>query len=178
MRLKGKKIAILAAPGYEDLEYWTVYMRLIEEGAEMKVMGLAAGETYDSKHGGLEVTAEYGPGDLTADDLDALVIPGGWAPDKLRRVPEYIRMVQDMDKQKKVIGFICHAGWLAASAEIVSGREVTGTTAIKDDMVHAGALWTDRTAFRDGHLVWGRVVADIPDYNRVLVETIADNVPH
>ncbi|MCF7952678.1 MAG: DJ-1/PfpI family protein [Spirochaetales bacterium] len=166
-------IGMLVGPGYEDLEFWAVYMRIMEEGADIKVMGLAAGESYASKSGGLTVKAEYGPGDIGSDDIDALLIPGGWAPDKLRRVPEYISLIQELDKQEKVIGFICHAGWLAASAEILTGRKAVGSTAIRDDMVHAGAVWNDEAAFVEGNLVWGRVVADIPDYNRLLVDTLA-----
>ncbi|MGM0432056.1 MAG: type 1 glutamine amidotransferase domain-containing protein [Spirochaetota bacterium] len=174
MRLKDKVIGMLVAPGYEDLEFWAVYMRVKEEGAHIKVMGLAAGENYASKSGGLTAFSEYGPGDLEADDLDALLIPGGWAPDKLRRIPEYITMIQKMNAKNKFVGFICHAGWLAASAEVVEGRKVTGSVGIKDDLVHAGATWVDEPAFVDGNFIWGRVVADIPDYNRILIETLSN----
>jgi protease I len=173
MLFSQKRIGMLVGPGFEDLEFWAVYIRMKEEGADIAVMGLHGGDSYSSKSGGLNAKAEFGPGDLTAGELDALLIPGGWAPDKLRRVPEYIRLIREMDRSKKVLGFICHAGWLAASAGIVKGRKATGSLGIKDDLVNAGAEWADVPAFREDHLVWGRVVADIPDYNRELVKALS-----
>ena len=173
MKLRDKKIGMLVGPGFEDLEFWAVWMRIKEEGADIKVMGSEAGKTYTSKSGGLTASSDYGPGDLGADDLDALLVPGGWAPDSLRRIPEYLSLIREMDRQGKVLGFICHAGWLAASAGIVKGRKATGSLGIKDDMVNAGALWTDESAFTEGNLVWGRVVADIPNYNRELVAALS-----
>jgi protease I len=122
----------------------------------------------------LTAFAEYGPRDLKAEDLDALLIPGGWAPDKLRRIPEYLQLIRDMDASGKVVGFICHAGWLAASAGVVNGRKATGSEGIRDDMVNAGAQWVDEPAFIDGNFVWGRVVADIPDYNAAVIQAIAE----
>lgn len=174
MRLQGKRVGMLVGPGFEDLEFWAVYMRVAEEKADIKVMGLNAGERYTSKNGGLTAFAEYGPRDLNSDDLDALLIPGGWAPDKLRRIPEYLQLIRDMDASGKVVGFICHAGWLAASAGVVSGRKATGSEGIRDDMVNAGAQWVDEPAFIDGNFVWGRVVADIPDYNAAVIQAIAE----
>jgi protease I len=173
MGLSDKVIGMLVGPGFEDLEFWAVYMRIAEEGAQIKVMGMNAGEKYTSKSGGLSAFAEYGPRDLEQKDLDALLIPGGWAPDKLRRVPEYLQLIRDMDAADKIVGFICHAGWLAASADVVSGRKVTGSEGIRDDMIHAGATWEDVPAFQDGNFVWGRVVADIPAYNAAVVKAIS-----
>ena len=138
------------------------------------MMGMKQGETYISKSGGLKASPAYGPEDLTADDLDALLIPGGWAPDQLRRVPEYIEMIRSMNRAGKILGFICHAGWLAASAGILKGRKATGSLGIKDDLVNAGAEWVDLPALRDKNIVWGRVVADIPDYNRELVKALSE----
>lgn len=172
MKLKDKTIAMLVGPGFEDLEFWAVYMRIKEEGARILIMGLKQGETYSSKSGGLKATADYGPRDLKSDDLDALLIPGGWAPDQLRRIPEFISLIQKMDQAGKILGFICHAGWLAASAGIVKEKKVTGSLGIKDDMINAGAIWVDLPAFRDQNKVWGRVVADIPDYNRELIKAL------
>lgn len=173
MKLKDKTIGMLVGPGFEDLEFWAVYIRVKEEGARILVMGMKQGETYSSKSGGLKATAEYGPNDLDADDLDALLIPGGWAPDQLRRVPEFIELIRKMDQADKILGFICHAGWLAASAGILEGRKVTGSLGIRDDMVNAGAVWVDLPAFRDKNIVWGRVVADIPDYNREVIKALS-----
>ena len=172
MRLHGKTIGILVGSGYEDLEFWVPYMRMIEEGAEVKVIATRAGVVYKSKSGGLTVKSQVAAKDITADLLDALLIPGGWAPDKLRRDRNILQLVQKMNAQEKILGFICHAGWVAASAGICKGKRATGSTGIKDDMVNAGAIWVDEPAFRDENLVWGRVVEDIPDYCRELIKAI------
>jgi protease I len=172
MRLKGKTIGILVGPGYEDLEFWVPYMRMQEDGAEVKVIGTKAGGIYSSKSGGLSVESQIAANDITANQLDALLVPGGWAPDKLRRDKNILQLVQHMNAQEKILGFICHAGWVAASADICKGKRVTGSTGIKDDMQNAGAIWVDEPAFREGNLVWGRVVADIPDYCRELIAAL------
>lgn len=172
MLLQGKTIGLLAGPAYEDLEFWVPYMRMREEGAAVIVIGLKSGETYTSKSGGLTVKSDTDAEKITANELDAVLVPGGWAPDKLRRDHNILRLVQKMNDQGKVLGFICHAGWVAASAGIVKGRRVTGSTGIKDDMQHAGAEWVDQPAFAEGNLVWGRVVADIPDYCRELIKAL------
>jgi len=173
MRLQNKIIGILVGPGYEDLEFWVPCMRMQEDGAEVKVIGTKAGEIYTSKSGGLNAESHIAAKEITADQLDALLVPGGWAPDKLRRDKNILQLVQNMNAQDKILGFICHAGWVAASADICKGKRVTGSTGIKDDMENAGAIWVDEPAFQDGNLVWGRVVADIPDYCRVLMEVLS-----
>ena len=174
MRLKGKTIGILVGPGYEDLEFWVPYMRLIEEGAEIKVISSEREGRYISKHGGLTAESQASAKEMNADQLDGLLVPGGWAPDKLRRDKNVLELVREMDSQGKILGFICHAGWVAASARICNGKRVTGSTGIKDDMENAGAIWVDEPAFQESNLVWGRVVADIPDYCRVLVKALSD----
>jgi protease I len=109
---------------------------------------------------------------VTADDFDALAVPGGWAPDKLRRYPAVTQLVRQIYEQGKIVGLICHAGLVGISAGIVRGHRATGSLGIKDDLVNAGATWVDEAAFRDSNLVWGRVVADIPDFCRELVAAI------
>ena len=173
MRLTEKIIGILVGPGYEDLEFWVPYMRVIEEGAEVRIIGSRADEVYTSKSGGLTVESEVAASDINVDQLDALLLPGGWAPDKLRRDSNILQLVQQMNSQNKILGFICHAGWVAASAAICKGKRATGSTGIKDDMENAGAIWVDEPAFREGNLVWGRVVADIPDYCRELIKALS-----
>ncbi|MFH0728184.1 MAG: type 1 glutamine amidotransferase domain-containing protein [Pseudomonadota bacterium] len=173
MKLKGKTIGLLVGPEYEDLEFWVPYMRMKEEGAEVRVIAAEAGKPYVSKSGGLTVKSEVAARDITADQLDALLVPGGWAPDKLRRNKNILALVGGMNAQGKILGFICHAGWVAASAGICGGKRVTGSEGIKDDMKNAGAIWVDEPAFREGNLVWGRVVADIPDYCRELVKALS-----
>jgi protease I len=100
-------------------------------------------------------------------------VPGGWAPDKLRRDENILKLIREMNDQRKILGFICHAGWVAASAGICRGKKATGSTGIKDDMENAGASWVDVPAFKEDNLVWGRVVEDIPDFCRELVETLS-----
>ena len=173
MKLKGKTIGILVGPGYEDLEFWVPYMRMKEEGADIMVISTKSGETYRSKSGGLAVKSEIAADELRAEQLTALLVPGGWAPDKLRRDPNILKLVREMDALGKILGFICHAGWVAASAGICHGKRATGSRGIKDDMQNAGATWEDQSAFRDGNLVWGRVVEDIPDYCRELVKALS-----
>lgn len=172
MRLINKTIGILAGPGFEDLEFWVPCMRMKEEGASIKVIGSHEDETYPSKSGGLNATSDVSAKEVAADQLDALLVPGGWAPDKLRRDPNILQLIREMNSQGKILGFICHAGWVAASAGICKGKQATGSIGIKDDMENAGATWVDEPAFREGNLVWGRVVEDIPDFCRELVKTI------
>ncbi|MGE5374658.1 MAG: type 1 glutamine amidotransferase domain-containing protein [Bacteroidota bacterium] len=172
MRLQGKKIATLVAEGVEDLEYYVPLMRLQEEGAQV----LTAGLDLKTVHGknGLEITPDTKIDALNPDDLFALIVPGGWAPDKLRRHSVVKELVRQMNDQGKVIGIICHGGLIAISAEIVRGCRATGSLGIKDDIVNAGGTWVDEPAFRDGNLVWGRVVADIPDFCRELVSALVE----
>ena len=172
MQLEGKTIGNLVGPGYEDLEFWVPYMRVMEEGALVRVIAAKGGETYTSKSGGLTVTSEIAASEISANQLDALLVPGGWAPDKLRRDPNILHLVREMNNQGKILGFICHAGWVAASAGICEGKRFTGSTGIKDDLENAGAIWTDEPAFREDNLVWGRVVADIPNYCRELIKAL------
>jgi protease I len=172
MRLKDKKVAILVEEGFEDLEFWVPVMRLQEEGAEVTVVGTGSQSRFTGKHG-LEATPDVTADEVTPQDFDALVVPGGWAPDKLRRFDSVLELVRGMHEQGKIIGIICHGGLVPISAGIVRGRRATGSTGIKDDLINAGATWVgDEAAFREGNLVWGRVVADIPAFCRELVAAI------
>jgi protease I len=172
MRLKGKQIAILIADGVEDLEFYVPLMRLQEEGAEV----FAAAVDLKPVRGknGLEISPTHRVDSVRGQDLFALVVPGGWAPDKLRRYPAVTGLVREMDDAGKPIGIICHGGLVAISAGIVAGRRATGSLGIKDDLVNAGATWVDEPAFREGNLVWGRVVADIPDFCRELLAALVE----
>jgi protease I len=175
MRLKGKRVAVLVELEFEDLEFWVPVMRLQEEGAKVTIVAPKANQTYKGKYG-VSATSDVAAADVNADQFDALVIPGGWAPDKLRRYEAVTDLVRSMYIQKKTVAMICHAGWVGISADIVKGHRATGSVALKDDLNNAGAIWTDEPAFRDGNLVWGRVVKDIPDFCRELVRAIEENV--
>jgi len=172
MKLIGKKIATLVAEGVEDLEYYVPLMRLQEEGATVLSAGLDL-KPFKGKNG-LPITPDTTIASLNADDLFAIILPGGWAPDKLRRYPAVTDLVRKMDNDGKPVGIICHGGLIAISAGIVKGHRATGSLGIKDDLVNAGATWVDEAAFRVGNQVWGRVVADIPDFCRELVAVLVE----
>ena len=171
MRLSGRTYAVLVAGGVEDLEYWVTVMRLREEGATVVSVGSDTDE-HTGKNG-LSVRADRTAAEVDAGGLDGLVIPGGWAPDKMRRDPAILDLVRSVHGRGLPIGIICHGGSVAISAGIVGAR-ATGSLGIKDDLVNVGAEWVDEPAFRDGQLVWGRVVADIPDFQRELVALFAE----
>ena len=173
LRLEGKRIAILLEEGFEDLEFWAPLMRMQEEGARVTVVGLTAGKTVKSKTGGLTATTDVAAADVQASDFDGLIVPKGWAPDKLRRYAAITSLVRQVYDQGKMVGMICHAGLVGISAGIVRGHRSTGSLGIKDDLLNAGATWVDEPAFREGNLVWGRVVPDIPFFCRELVAALA-----
>jgi len=172
MKLQGKKIATLVAEDVEDLEYFVPMMRLQEEGAQVLTAALDL-KPIHGKHG-LEIKPDISIDALGEEDLFALIIPGGWAPDKLRRYSAVKDLVHTMNSQGKIIGIICHGGLIAISAGIMKGRRATGSLGIKDDIVNAGGTWVDEAAFREGNLIWGRVVADIPDFCRELVLALVE----
>jgi protease I len=170
MKLIGKTIATLVAEGVEDLEYYVPLMRLQEEGATVLSAGLDL-KPVKGKNG-LVITPDATIETLKAGNLFALILPGGWAPDKLRRYPAVTNLVREMDAAGKSLGIICHGGLIAISAGVVKGHRATGSLGIKDDLVNAGATWVDEPAFRDGNQIWGRVVADIPAFCRELVAAL------
>jgi protease I len=172
--LDGMRVVVLVAEGVEDLEYWVTVMRLREAGAEVRSIGTTL-DRAKGKHG-LEARADTVAGDVDAGSVDGLVIPGGWAPDKLRRYPAVTGLVRAVYEAGKPIGIICHGGLVAISAGIIGkNRPATGSLGIRDDLVNAGARWVDEPAFRDGTLVWGRVVDDIPAFERELVALLAEH---
>ena len=172
MLLPGKKIAILVSEGVEDLEYYVPRMRLQEEGALVLTAALEL-KPIRGKNG-LSIVPDTLISTLNAGDLSALLVPGGWAPDELRRHALATELVRSVHAAGKPIGIICHGGLVAISAGIVKGRRATGSVGIKDDLINAGATWVDEAAFREGNLVWGRVVADIPAFCRELILALTD----
>ncbi len=173
MSLSNHRVAVLLDRSFEDLEFWVPTMRLREEGAEVVVAGREADASFTGKHG-LTATTDVAAGTLDPDRLDGVVVPGGWAPDKLRRDDGVQHLIREMDAREKIVAQICHAGLVGISAGIVEGRQATGSTGIKDDLVNAGATWVDEAAFQEDHLVWGRVVKDIPAFCRILVKALRD----
>lgn len=170
MKLKGKKIAILVEKDYQDLEVWFPALRLREEGASVQFVGTDAAD-YKGKFG-YPVTADILIARVKAENFDAVVIPGGWAPDFLRRYPEVMEFVRNMHKTGKVVAAICHAGWILASADIVRGKTVTCFSAIKDDVKNAGGNYVDREVAVDGNLITARKPEDLPAFCREIIEAL------
>jgi protease I len=174
MQLTGKRVAVLAEANYEDLELWYPLLRLKEAGAETFVVGTGSSGSYMSKHGyPVDVDAEADT--VSANQFDAIIVPGGWAPDRLRRYPAILRLVREADEQGKIIGAICHGASVLISAQILKGRTLTCVKAIKDDVVNAGATFVDEELVCDGNLVTSRIPDDLPAFGAGLVSAIAQN---
>ncbi len=171
MDLKGKRIAVLAADLYQEMEVWYPLLRFREDGAETVAVGAEAGKTYASKKG-YPVVADKSIAEVNAKDFDAVVIPGGWAPDTLRQDERMLKFVREMDSAGKVVAAICHAGWVLCSAGILRGRKATCFKAIKDDMVHDGAKYVDEEVVVDGNLITSRMPTDLPAFCREIVKAL------
>ncbi|TWT26237.1 type 1 glutamine amidotransferase domain-containing protein [Planomicrobium sp. CPCC 101110] len=171
MKLTGKKVLSFVHHEFEDLELWYPILRLREEGATVHLAGEEANTKYIGKYG-VPAESDFACSDITPEQYDAILVPGGWAPDKIRRFPEVLNIVQQMDEKKKPIGQICHAGWVLISAGILKGRKVTSTPGIKDDMVNAGAEWFDEPVIVDGNLVSSQRPPDLPDYMREFIKVM------
>ena len=173
MELRGKRVAILAEDQYEDQELWYPLYRLREAGADVFVIGTGTADTYASKHGyPVKVDAEADTVD--ASQFDLVVIPGGYAPDRMRRSQAMVGLVRQADDQGKLIAAICHAGWMLCSANVVRGRTVTGFKSIKDDLTNAGATYVDREVVRDGNLITSRTPDDLPAFMREIVGALSE----
>lgn len=171
-----KRILAVIDEIYEDLELWYPRIRLEEEGWKVVVAGPEKGRVYTGKNG-YPCKADAAIGEMSESDFDALLVPGGFAPDKLRRIEHLTTMVREFDAHCKLIGFICHAGWVLISAGILRGRRATSTVGIRDDMVNAGALWVDEALVVDGNLVSARTPADLPVFARGMVEWLWKHEP-
>ena len=166
--LSGKKFVVLVEDLYNEHEFWYPKYRLIEAGASVVAAGTAAGKEYHSKVG-LGAKSDLAFSDLKADDFDGVVIPGGFAPDYMRRSEAAKAFVNAMDAKGKLVAFICHAGWLPISAGIVKGRKVTSFSAIKDDMVNAGADWQDAPVVVDRNMITSRRPDDLPAFMKAVI---------
>jgi protease I len=171
MELQGKKIIILVEQMYNDLEFWYPYYRLKEAGAEVVVVGSGSSEEYTGKSG-IPCKADTSAEQISAADFDGIVIPGGYAPDHMRRHPSMVKLVKDLFEAGKVVAAICHAGWMLASADIVKDRSLTSFFAIKDDLVNAGANWVDQEVVVDGKLITSRKPDDLPAFMKAIIEAL------
>ena len=153
---------------YNEYELWYPYYRLIEAGADVTLVGSGSAENYKSKSG-LEVSVDTSADHVSTADYDGIVIPGGYAPDLMRRYPSMVKLVRDFFEAGKVVAAICHAGWMLASADIVQGKTVTCFFSIKDDLIHAGANYVDQEIVVDGNLITSRKPDDLPAFMRAVV---------
>jgi protease I len=170
MPLSGIRVLFFAAPLYEDLELWYPKIRLEEEGATTVVAGLGE-PTYQGKRG-YPVTPDTTVDQVRAGDFDALVIPGGYAPDILRRHEPVLRITREIFAAGKPVAFICHAGWVPISAGILKGRRGTSVRAIRDDLVNAGLKWEDSPVVVDGNLISSRTPADLPQFCKAIIAAL------
>jgi protease I len=170
MSLEGKVVLFFAGPLYEDLELWYPKIRLEEEGARSVVAGTGE-KTYQGKRG-YPLTVDTSVDQVRAADFDGLVIPGGYAPDIMRRSPKLLQLTREIYEAGKPVAFICHAGWVPISAGIVKGKRGTSVGAIKDDLVNAGMLWEDSPVVVDGNLISSRTPADLGVFCRALIEAL------
>ena len=161
---------ILAGPEYEDLEIWYPKLRVEEAGYKTILAGIGD-EKYLGKHGyPLQVDAQVA--DLKSEDFCGVLAPGGWAPDKIRRDENALRLVREINAAGKVVATICHGPWILISAGIVRGRRLTSTVGIRDDVTNAGALWEDAEVVIDGNFVSSRVPKDLPAFGAALVRLL------
>jgi protease I len=172
MKLQGKRVAILAENLYQEMELWVPYYRMKEEGAEVKVVGSKGAQSYTSKHG-YPVTVDVQAESVSAAEFDAVIVPGGYAPDMMRRSPAMVNLVREAFRQGKVVAAICHAGWMLVSAGVLKGKTATGLFSIKDDVVNAGATWVDREVVVDGNLITSRTPDDLPAFCREIVRALS-----
>jgi protease I len=171
--IKGKRVAVLVEKLYEDLELWYPVLRLREAGCDVKIVGPKAGETYTSKHG-YPAKADTAAADVSAGDFDAIVIPGGYSPDHMRRCRPMVDLVTQAARQGKVLAAICHGPWMLCSAGCLKGRNVTGFFAIRDDVENAGGVWKDAPVVRDGNLVTSRTPDDLPAFMQGLFAALSE----
>lgn len=173
MVLKGKTVGILVEDLYQELEVWYPLLRFREEGARVVVIGTGTSPVYRSKLG-YEVAADTEAKKVRAKDLDAVVIPGGWAPDRMRCHPAPVKLTREMFLAGKCVAAICHAGSMLVSADVLKGKRATSYVAVRDDMIHAGAKWVDREVVRDVNLITARKPDDLPAFCREIIAFLTE----
>ena len=172
--IKGKRIAVLVEKIYEDLELWYPVLRLRESGCDVKIVGPKAGESYPSKHG-YPAKADVAASEVKAEDFDAVIIPGGYSPDHMRRHKSMVDLVSNAMKLNKVVASICHGPWMLCSAKCLKGRKLTSFSAVRDDVENAGGIWQDAECVRDGNLVTSRTPDDLPAFMKGVIEALAES---
>jgi protease I len=166
-----KKIAILVAEFYDDNELYYPYYRLQEAGFQVHLIGAIKAQAYKSKHGML-ATSDFAANEVNPADYDGLVIPGGFSPDYMRRSFDIVTFAKAIADAKKPIAAICHGPWLMASVCDLKGRKLTSYYSIKDDLVHAGAIYVDAPVVVDGNYVTSRTPKDLPVFLPAFIKLI------
>lgn len=174
--LHGKKVLIFVGDDYEELELWYPALRLHEAGAAVTVAGQDGRHMYHGKHG-YPCQSNVSVTEVASADFDAVVIPGGWMPDKLRRDPTVLKLVREFSAAGKVVASICHGGWICISADIVRGVKMTSTPGIRDDLINAGAEWIDAAVVVDRHHISSRRPADLPDFCEKIILALHEHKP-
>ncbi len=174
--LEGKRAAVLVEQQYQEMEVWYPLYRLREAGCKVTVVGPEAGQTYPSKLG-YPAKSDRAARDVTAGDFDIIVVPGGFAPDYLRRDPAVLKLVGTMAEQGKVVAAICHGPWVLCSTQALKGRRATCFFAIKDDVSNAGATYTDAEVVRDGNLITSRKPDDLPAFMQAIFQAAREGKP-
>ena len=171
MELQGKRVAILAENNYQELELWYPLLRLREAGAKVTVVGMPGVQEYQSKHG-YPVKPDVAADAVTAKDFDAVIVPGGFAPDAMRRHKPMLDLVRGVNERGGIVAAICHAAWVPISAGIMKGKRATCVPAIKDDLINAGATYVDEEVVRDGNLITSRTPSDLPAFCRTIIAAL------
>lgn len=169
-RLDDKRVAVLVEDDYQTVEAWYPTIRLREEGATVVVVGTGSKSTYKSEHYGYPIDVDKNADEVSAEEFDAVVVPGGFAPDHMRVCEPMLKLLRETFESGKLVATICHAGWMLASAGIADGRRVTGYRPIRDDVVNAGGKWVDdQELVQDGNLLTSRDPDDLPAFGAGIV---------
>jgi len=176
MELQGKRAAVLVEQQYQEMEVWYPLYRLREAGCKVTLVGPEAGHTYPSKTG-YPAKSDKAARDVSANDFDLLVIPGGFAPDFLRRHEAVLRLASDMAEQGKIVAAICHGPWVLCSTQALKGKRATCFFAIKDDVSNAGARYVDEEVVRDGNLITSRKPDDLPAFMQTIIQAVREAKP-
>lgn len=174
--LDNKRVAVLVEQQYQEMEVWYPVYRLREAGCRVTLVGPEAGHTYPSKLG-YPAKSDKAAADVSANDFDAIVIPGGFAPDFLRRSEAILKLVSTMAEQGKVVAAICHGPWVLCSTQALKGRRATCFFAIKDDVINAGASYVDAEVMRDGNLITSRKPDDLPAFVQAIIQAVRESKP-
>lgn len=176
MELQGTRVAVLVEQQYQEMEVWYPVYRLREAGAKVTLVGPEGGQTYPSKLG-YPAKSDKGIKEVSARDFDAVVIPGGFAPDFIRRTEAMIRLVSEMAEQGKVVAAICHGPWVLCSTQALKGKKATCFFAIKDDVINAGASYVDAEVVCDGNIITSRKPDDLPAFLQAIIKAVKERKP-